>query len=132
MSDHRCPAEDDAAIRNLLGLAALLGDEGTPEDYRRVYAPGATWRMGTIEQTGADQIVAAAAERRANGISGPGTGTRHLVVPLRVEVTRDSARTVSYFAFLAGTAITLTGTYRDELIRTDSGWQISAREVTDG
>jgi hypothetical protein len=132
VSDHRCPAEDDAAIRNLLGLTALLGDEGAPEDYRRVYAPGATWRMGAIEQTGADQIVAAAAERRANGISGPGTGTRHLVIPLLVEVTGDSARAVSYFAFLAGTTITLTATYRDELIRADGGWQISAREVAQG
>src|SRR6516162_245846 len=132
VNDHRCPAEDDAAIRNLLGLAALLGDEGAPEDYRRVYAPGATWRMGTVEQAGADEIVAAAASRRAAGISGPGTGTRHLVIPLRVEVTGDSARAVSYFAFLAGTAITVTATYRDELIRTDKGWLISAREVTDG
>ena len=132
MSDHRCPAEDDAAIRNLLGLTALLADEGAPEDYRRVYAPGATWRMGAIEQTGADQIVAAAAERRANGISGPGTGKRHLVIPLWVEVTGDSARAVSYFAFLAGTTITLTATYRDELIRVDEGWQISAREVAQG
>jgi len=132
VNDHRCPAEDDAAIRNLLGLTALLGDEGAPEDYRRVYAPGATWRMGTVEQAGADEIVAAAASRRAAGISGPGTGTRHLVIPLRVEVTGDSARAVSYFAFLAGTAITVTATYRDELIRTDKGWLISAREVTDG
>ena len=38
----------------------------------------------------------------------------------------------AFLAFLAGTAITLTGTYRDELIRADGGWQISARDVTDG
>jgi hypothetical protein len=129
MKDHRCPAEDDAAIRNLLGLTALLGDEGAPQDYRRVYASDATWRMGTIEQTGADEIVAAAAARRADGTSGPGTGTRHLVIPMRVEVTGGSARTVSYFVFLAGTAITVAGTYRDELIRTSAGWQISKREI---
>jgi hypothetical protein len=132
MGHHRCPAEDDAAIRNLLGLTALLGDEGAPSDYRRVYAPDATWRMGKIEQTGADEIVAAAAERRADGTSGPGTGTRHLVVPVRIEVTGDSARAVSHFMFLAGTAITVGGTYRDELIRTSRGWQISNREVTAG
>ncbi len=132
VTGHRCPAEDDAAIRNLLGLAALLGDEGAPEDYRRVYAPGATWRMGTAEQNGADEIVAAAARRRADGISGPGTGTRHLVVPLWVEVTGDSARAVSSFMFLAGTAITVAGTYRDELVRTGQGWRISRREATSG
>jgi hypothetical protein len=132
MSDHRCPAEDDAAIRNLLGLTALLGDEGAPQGYRRVYASDAIWRMGTVEQAGADEIVAAAAERRADGTSGPGTGTRHLVIPMQVEVAGDSARAVSYFAFLAGTAITVAGTYRDELIRTSQGWRISRREIAAG
>jgi hypothetical protein len=131
MTDHQCPAEDDAAIRNLLGLTALLGDEGAPEDYRRVYASDATWRMGKIEQTGADEIVAAAAGRRADGTSGPHTGTRHVVVPVQVEVTGDSARTVSHFLFLAGPTITVAGTYRDELIRTSQGWRITTREVTD-
>jgi SnoaL-like domain len=132
MTDYRCLTQDDAAIRNLLGLTALLGDEGAPEDYRRVYASDATWRMGTIEQTGADEIVAAAASRRADGTSGPGTGTRHLVIPMQVEVTGDSARAISRFLFLAGTAIAVAGTYRDELIRTSQGWRIAAREVTNG
>jgi hypothetical protein len=31
--------------------------------------------------------------------------------------------------FLAGTAITVAGTYRDELIRTSAGWHISKREI---
>jgi hypothetical protein len=44
MSTHRCPADDDAAIRNVIGLTAFLGDQGAPEDYRKVYAPDATWR----------------------------------------------------------------------------------------
>jgi hypothetical protein len=127
---HRCPAADDAAIRNLLGRAALLGDEGDPEDYRQVYAPVATWRWGSDTQDGADEIVAAAAARRAGGISGPGTGTRHLVIPVLIEVTGDSARAFSYFAFLAGTTVTVTGSYRDELTRTSHGWQISGRQVT--
>jgi hypothetical protein len=52
------------------------------------------------------------------------------VVPLLVEVSGDSARTVSYFAFLAGTTIEVAGTYRDEFIRTSAGWRISRREVT--
>ena len=123
---------DDAAIRNLVGLTALLGDEGAPEDYRRVYAPDATWRMGQVSQSGADEIVAAAAARRAEGVSGPGTGTRHLVVTLHVDVAGDSARAVSCYVFLAGTAIRTVGTYRDELVRRREGWQIRRREVTPG
>jgi hypothetical protein len=124
--------QDDAAVRNVIGLAALLGDEGDPEEYRRVYTPDATWRMGEARQSGADEIVAAAAARRAEGVSGPGTGTRHLVVTLQVDVAGDSARAVSYFVFLAGTAIRNVGTYRDELARTGVGWQIRRREITAG
>ena len=123
---------DDAAVRNVIGLAALLGDEGDPEEYRRVYTPDATWRMGEARQSGADEIVAAAVARRAKGVSGPGTGTRHLVVTLHVEVAGDSARAVSYFVFLAGTAIRTVGTYHDELARTGAGWQIRRREITAG
>jgi SnoaL-like domain len=130
MSDHRCRAEDDAAVRNLLGRTALLGDEGTPEDYRQVYAPGAVWRMGAVEQRGQDEIVAAAAARRADGISGPGTGSRHLLIPLVIEVDGDTARAVSYLAFLSGTAVAVVSTYRDTLVRTSVGWQISERDIT--
>jgi SnoaL-like domain len=67
MSTHRCPADDDAAIRNVLSLAALLNDEGDPEDQRKVHAPDATWHLapgtwhlGDITRKGADEMVAAA------------------------------------------------------------------------
>ena len=132
MTIHRCPAGDDAAIRNVIGLAALLGDQGAPEDYRKVYAPDAAWRMGEVTQDGADEIVAAAAARRAEGVSGPGTGSRHLVTPLTVEVAGDTATAVSYYAFLMGTAIAATGTYHDQLARTGAGWQITRRDITPG
>jgi SnoaL-like domain len=131
-NDRTSSAEDDAAIRNLIGLAALLGDEGSPEDYRRVYAPDAVWQMGQTMQSGADEVVAAAAARRAEGVSGPGTGTRHLVVTLQVDVAGDTARAVSHYLFLAGTAIRTVGTYRDQLTRTEAGWQIRRREIMAG
>ena len=132
MTTHRCPAEDDAAIRNVIGLTALLGDQGAPEDYRKVYAPDAAWRMGEHAQSGADEIVAAAAARRAEGVSGPGTGTRHLVTPLTIEITGETATAVSYYAFLSGTTIAVTGTYRDELARGEQGWQIIRRDIAPG
>ena len=136
MNSHPCAAEDDAAIRSLIGLAAHLGDEGVPDDYRRLYTPDAAWRMGDARQTGIDEITVAAAARRAEGVSGPGTGTRHFVVPLHIEVTGDSARAVSYFQFITETAaapsIALVGSYRDELARTDRGWRIRSRDITLG
>ncbi|MCW2930482.1 MAG: nuclear transport factor 2 family protein [Actinomycetia bacterium] len=129
---HWCPADDDAAIRNVLGLTAFLGDQGAPEDYRKVYAPDVVWRMGEHVQSGADEIVAAAAARRAEGVSGPGTGTRHLVIPLTIEVAGETATAVSYYVFLSGTTIATTGTYHDELARTGHGWQITRRDITAG
>lgn len=128
--------EDDSSIRSLIGLAALTGDVGEPEDYRRIYSPNATWRSGQERQTGADEIVAAAAARRDQGISGPGTATRHFVVPLHVTVSGDRATAVSYFAFLTATTsaptVSVVGTYRDELVRTEDGWRIHDRETTIG
>jgi hypothetical protein len=134
VNGHRCLADDHAAIRNVIGLTALLGDEGAPEDYRRVYAAGATWQLGDAVQRGADEIVAAAAARRAEGVSGPGSGTRHLVLPMTIEVAGDTARAISYYAFLAGTAVAASGSYRDELARTgpERGWQITGRQVIPG
>ncbi|HEY0448807.1 nuclear transport factor 2 family protein [Actinophytocola sp.] len=136
MDDRPPTADPDAAIRSLLGLAARVGDEGEPDDYRRLYTPDATWTMGDTRQVGVEQIVAAARERRAEGVSGPGTATRHLVVPLHVDVTADSATAVSYFLFMGDTAtapsIKLFGTYRDELVRTADGWRLRGREATLG
>jgi hypothetical protein len=129
MTNHWCPADDDAAIRNLLGLAAYLNDQGEPEDQRRIYAPDATWRLGDQARQGADAMVAAAEARRDQGRLGPSTGTRHLLTVLTVEVTGDTAKAVSYFAFLSGTAITSGGTYRDDLARTEAGWRIAGREI---
>jgi hypothetical protein len=42
----RSLADDDAAIRNLVGLTALLGDEDDPEDYR-----GSTHRRDLADGT---------------------------------------------------------------------------------
>ena len=132
MTTHRCPAGDDAAIRNVIGLTAFLGDQGAPEDYRKVYALDVVWRMGEHVQSGADEIVAAAMARRAEGVSGPGIATRHLVTPLTIEVSGDTATAVSYYVFLSGTTIATTGTYHDELARTGHCWQITRRDITPG
>jgi hypothetical protein len=122
---------DDALIRSLIGRAAHLADEGAPEDYRSLYTHDATWTFGASSQTGVEEIVEAARKRRAEGVSGPGTHTRHLVVPLHVEVDGDKATAASYFLFLGDTSTTPTlkvfGLYADEFVRTPDGWRISRR-----
>jgi hypothetical protein len=124
-------AEDEVLIRNLIGLAAHLADEGEPDDYRVLYTPDATWSFGGSTQHGVEEIVAATRQRRAEGVSGPGTGTRHLVVPLHVTVNGDTATAVSYFLFLADTTgtpvVRVFGVYTDELVRTPEGWRIRSR-----
>jgi hypothetical protein len=124
-------SDDDAQIRSLLGRAAHLADEGTPEDYRTLYTPDATWSMGGSTQTGVEEIVAATRQRRSQGVSGPGTGTRHFVVPMHVTVEGDKASAVSYFLFLGDTAtapvVKLFGVYTDDLVRTAAGWRIARR-----
>ena len=88
--------------------------------------------MGDVTQAGADEIVAAAAARRSQRISGPGSGSRHFVTTLTVEVAGDLATAVSYYAFLTGNALAGTGTYHDELARTEAGWRITRRDITTG
>lgn len=130
MSD-ASPEHDDVLIRALIGRAAYLADEGTPDDYRSLYTHDATWTFGSDTQTGVDEIVAATRRRRAGGTSGPGTATRHLVVPLHVTVEGDAATAVSYFLFFGDTTSTpvvrVFGVYTDELTRTAEGWQIRRR-----
>jgi SnoaL-like domain len=129
MTDHRCPAEDEAAVRNLLGLAAYLNDEGGPEDQRQVWAPDIVWRLGDMVRHGADEMVAAAVARRSEGLLGPGTGVRHTLSLLTVELAGDTAKAISYWATIQGTSIQSSGTYHDELTRTEAGWRISSREI---
>lgn len=124
-------APDDVLIRSLIGRAAHLGDEGAPDDYRTLYTDDATWTFGDATQSGVDAIVEGTRQRRAEGVSGPGTNTRHLVVPLHVAVDGDAATAVSYFLFFANTSsvpeVRMFGVYDDELVRTAQGWRIRRR-----
>jgi ketosteroid isomerase-like protein len=130
------PAQDEVLIRSLIGRAANIGDEGAPDDYRGVYTDDATWTMGEVCQTGIAEIVAAAKQRRENSVSGPGTDTRHLVVPMHVTVHGDTATAVSYFLFLANTSGTpvmkVFGVYTDELARVPAGWRLRHRVARAG
>src|SRR5690606_5591948 len=114
--------QDEALIRSLIGRAAFLADEGQPDDYRSLYTNDATWTFGEHTQDGIEEIVEATRQRRAQGVSGPGTNTRHLVVPLTVSVDGDTATAISYFLFFGDTdsrpEVRMFGVYYDDLART--------------
>jgi hypothetical protein len=122
----------ESAVRTLVARVALTGDAGAPEEYRQVYTEDAVWQWGPTEDAGIEAIVASARERREQGVSGPGSGSKHVVQVMSVELQDPThARAVSYFTFY--TQITgevkvgPVGTYRDEMSVVDGAWRITRR-----
>ena len=133
----RVAAELD--IRNVLGRLAHLADDGDLEEYLGCFTEDATWDApGSFGvRRGHAEILEGAQERRASGLQGPGSGTRHVLTTTSVElVDRDLARACSYFLFLdtAGTetgdvAVRMTGRYLDEFTRSSAGWKLASRRI---
>jgi HIP---CoA ligase len=122
----------ESAVRRLIAQVALTGDVGAPEDYRQVYSDDAVWQWGSTVDAGIDAIVASARTRREQGVSGPGSGSKHVVQVMSIELLdAANARAVSYFTFY--TQITgevrvgPVGTYRDALAVVDGDWKITKR-----
>ena len=125
---------DETEIRNLLSQIAQLSDEGTLEDYIACFTEDAIWGgSGFPERKGHHEILAGARERRANGISGPGSNTRHLISTSRFEVAGDTARARSVFLFYSDTlgnpVLDIMGVWEDELRRTETGWKLARRAI---
>jgi hypothetical protein len=53
-----------------------------------------------------------------------------MVIPAVIEVDGDTATAVSHFVFLAGFEIRNAGTYHDQFVRAETGWQIGVRDIT--
>jgi 3-phenylpropionate/cinnamic acid dioxygenase small subunit len=134
------PIEQMAAeleIRNVLARLAHLADDGDLEEYLDNFTEDATWANPGSDQVrrGREDLLAGALERRASGIQGPGSGTRHVLTTTAVEVL-DSGRATarSYFLFLdtnddGGAVIRLTGRYLDDFRRTPMGWKLAGRRI---
>lgn len=124
---------DELAIRALIGRSAYLGDSGAPDSYREIYTTDAVWEFGDQRQDGIEEIVAATTERRKEGVSGPGTASRHVVIPMHVDIDGDEAVAHSYLQFFRNTdaapTLAMLAVYEDTLHRTDGTWRISRRSV---
>ncbi|MGW1029100.1 nuclear transport factor 2 family protein [Streptomyces sp. NPDC002577] len=128
---------DELAIRNVIARIAHYSDAGELDDYGALFAEDARWEMpGVPVKRSRDEIVAAGAERRAAGTTGPGSATRHLVGTTAVTVRGDTAVADSYFQFYGDTGGTPVlqqmGAYRDCFRRTPDGWQLTERLITPG
>ena len=135
----------DAEIRTLLARIAQLADTGDLEEYLTLFTEDAVWGMPdnpavgmtANEKKGHAEILAGAQERRASGLQGPGTESRHVLTTIAIDVESDDRATArSYFMFFGSTSTTPTlrtmGQYDDELVKGERGWQLARRRITVG
>lgn len=148
MSDQSAYRSDDAAdialIGDLLARLAILADEGDIDEYVACFTRDAVWRLPAIAATGVaatevvgrDAIATAARGRRADGVQGPGTATRHIVTGAAIIVDGLHARGRSYFRFYTHTTaeprLVTMGVYRDVFEKVDGGWLLAERTITVG
>lgn len=129
---------DELAIRNLVARLAQLADDGELSDYIELFTEDAVWdggpALGVVQ--GHPEILAAARQRRADGRSGPGTHSRHVVTTQVVELQGDRATSRAVFHYYTKTdaapTLSIMGIYEDELVRTARGWRLARRLVLAG
>lgn len=129
---------DELEIRNLIARLAQTADEASLDEYGALYTDDAVWdggpRFGV--HRGIGDILSYAEERRASGVSGPGSHTRHVVTTISMRITADTAAVRSYFLFYvncdSAPAVRVAGAYDDEMRRTPSGWKLARRTVEPG
>ena len=136
---------DRQEIAMLLARIAQLADAGDPEDYIACFTPDATWDLTDATDlpmdvqtiSGRAALLAGVHERRAAGIQGPGTHTRHDVSSIAIEVDGDRATSRAYFRYYRGTegvpTLAAMGVYADEFVRDDDdGWRLRHRTISRG
>ena len=125
---------DELEIRNLLARIAQGADDGDLKDYVQLFAEDGSWQGpdGGVRKGHAD-ILASAQERRASGIQGPGTNTRHVVTNIVIQLNGDTATGKSYYQYYGNAQATpdvlRIGEYFDEFLRTPKGWKMAKRVI---
>jgi 3-phenylpropionate/cinnamic acid dioxygenase small subunit len=138
-------AVDQMALRNLVSRIAHTADAGELSAYGECFAPDAEWwppeepgvDVPTDPSIGLEHIVSRAADRRAQGVQGPGTHTRHVVSTSAFEMDGpDQARGLSYWRYYTHTAETprlfSQGEYHDTFVRLEGRWVLLKRVLLRG
>ena len=133
------------AIRSLIARLAQLADEGSVADYAQLYTEDAVWEMLGVVQTGLsphtsrgrEAIAASACDRRAAGIAGPGTQTRHVTTCVSIAFdSEEAARAESVWQFFVDTTtaprLSGIGRYHDIFVKIDGRWLLAKRSITNG
>lgn len=119
-------ATDRDAIRHLLATYTYNGDRGRVEGLAGCFAAD-----GVLEFSGKRlQGPAAIAAGLTSGEPNPArTFVRHHITNPLIEVDGDRATARSYFAVTCNNGPDHSGTYSDQLVRTDDGWRFAHRMV---
>jgi uncharacterized protein (TIGR02246 family) len=124
-------------IRNLISRIALLADQGELAEYLDQFTEDAVWDFPGGPRHGRADILAGAQARRADGVTGPGSATRHVLTTVSVQVLGpDAATGDSYFLFYQHTTTAPTlfnmGHYHDTFAREGDVWRLARRDITLG
>jgi uncharacterized protein (TIGR02246 family) len=124
-------------IRNLISRIAILADEGSLDEYADQFTEDSVWALPTAPRHGRADIRAGAEARRSEGMTGPGSASRHVISNISVRVEGpDVAVADSYFMFLQNTLVLPTilniGAYHDRFVRQGDAWRLARREITFG
>jgi len=135
MTDRGQRAADENEIRNLLNRVANLSDGDDLDEYLSCFTKDGVLAMGTGETVGHDAIRAGAVGRRAAGMQGAGSNTKHFVANQVIHVEGpDTATAESYALFVGNTTtspdIKFVARYQDTLSRTSDGWKLARREIS--
>jgi 3-phenylpropionate/cinnamic acid dioxygenase small subunit len=125
---------DEREIRNLLARLGHLADYGDLDVYLTLFTDDAIWEREGDRRQGHTDILSGAKERRASGLQGPGTHSRHMNTTMWVAVDgSDTAEAHSYFLFIQHTdatpTVSMVGHYHDTLRRTSDGWKLAHRRI---
>ena len=129
----RCVAESQ--IRNLIGRLAHLADGNDLDEYISCFTDDAVWETPRFSaRVGKEDILAGARQRRADGVQGAGSASRHIVATQWVNVEdANHATSQSYWMVLtdANTApvIRSTGRYNDTLRFENGAWKLARRDA---
>ena len=124
-------------IRNLIARIALLADQGDLDEYVDQFTEDAVWAFPGGPRQGRQDIRSGAEERRAGGVTGPGSNTRHVITTVSVQLGGEDAATAdSYFLFYQHTTTAPTlfnmGHYHDTFTRHGDVWRLARRDITLG
>jgi hypothetical protein len=141
---------DELVVRNLVARLSHLADSGSDDDmteYISIYTADGAWApivpasaesSASRARHGHDDILAGVQERRAAGLQGPGSNSKHFITTMTVAFeTDDLAQTRCNFLVYNETnarppVLYTVGEYRDSFVRTSEGWRLSRREIVPG